>query len=111
MPIAGRKRPNLTSANAHIAAEEADWIPPPYVDVGGGVHVPHASLPPQRLIEPIELSAGGYFVPDVKDSVHANDTPARKNARKADTIEPSEIKRDMSNPHELVQLARKKPAL
>jgi hypothetical protein len=98
MPILGRKRPNLASAEAHIAIEEADWVPAPITYAGSGTLVPAELLPVQRLIEPLELVAGGYFVPDVEGSVHGNDTPGRANGRKADAIEIGEIKRDMSAP-------------
>jgi hypothetical protein len=99
MPIKGRKRPNLASAQAHINTEEADWIPAPITYAGSGELVPAQLLPVQHLTEPLELEAGGYFVPDVEGSVHGNDTPGRANGRKADTIEVGEIKRDLSNPH------------
>lgn len=93
MPIKGRKRPNLASANAHVNVEENDWNPAPITYAGSGALVPVELLPVQRLTEPLELVAGGYFVPDVTGSVHGNDTPGRANARKGDTIEVGEIKR------------------
>ena len=47
--------PNENAANGAINAAEATWVRPSYTDVGAGRHVPHASLPPQRLSEPVEL--------------------------------------------------------
>lgn len=93
MPIKGRKRPNLASANAHVSVEENDWVPAPITYAGSGEPVPAELLPVQHLTEPLELIAGGFFVPDVDGSAHGNDTPGRANARKADTIEVGEIKR------------------
>ena len=54
--------PNENAARAGIVAAEATWTRPVYVNVGGGRHVSHASLPPQRLSEPRELVNGRWAV-------------------------------------------------
>lgn len=52
--------PNETSARNALNA--AAWTPPAYTNIGGGRHVPHASLPAQKLSEPVELTSGRWAV-------------------------------------------------
>lgn len=91
--IIGRKFPSLGAANARINIEKQDWVPPIPVDIGGGVHVPHASLPAEDLTEAYELEDGTFFVPDVEGAVFTNDTTERKEARRQDKITGQERKK------------------
>ena len=50
------------AARGGITVAEGTWTRPTYRDVGGGRHVLHASLPPQRLSEPRELVNGRWVV-------------------------------------------------
>lgn len=62
MSIECKTFPNENAARAGIIAAEATWRRPTYRDVGGGRHVLHASLPPQKLSEPRELVNGRWAV-------------------------------------------------
>ena len=62
MTIQCKTFPNENAARAGIVAAEATWTRPTYRDVGGGRHVLHASMPPQRLSEPRELVNGRWAV-------------------------------------------------
>ena len=62
MTIQCKTFPNENAARAGIVAAEATWTRPVYVNVGGGRHVSHAALPPQRLSEPRELVNGRWAV-------------------------------------------------
>lgn len=50
------------AARTGITNAEKSWTPPTYENVGGGRHVDHATLPPQRLSEPRELVNGRWAV-------------------------------------------------
>lgn len=105
MPIVGRIRPNEQSARAHANNEESDWTPAPCTYAGSGAPVPAELLPVQHLTEPLEMEDGRWFVPDVPGSSHRNDNQTRKDARRADAIEQSQIKRDLRDPPRSVVVA------
>jgi hypothetical protein len=76
----GKTFPNEAAARAAIIAAEATWTRPTYANVGGGVHVEHASLPPQRLAEPFVLNSNRWAViadhPSMKgEMIDDNDRP------------------------------------
>lgn len=106
MSVIGKIYPNEASAVATLSADVTDWIPLPYEDVGGGIHADHATLPPQTLVTPLELVDGRFFVPNVGRATFRNDTPAKRARRTADAVELADIKRDASNPRELVQIGK-----
>lgn len=99
MPVLGKAFPNRPSALAHLAQDEADWTPPTYQNVGAPPHVDHASLPPQRLADPLELADGRWFVKANAHASYRNDNAQKRAARRADSIEVTDVKRDTSDPH------------
>jgi hypothetical protein len=58
----GRTFLTETLARTAITVAETTWARPPYVDVGGGRHVDHARLPPQRLADAFVLANGRWAV-------------------------------------------------
>lgn len=47
----------LPLAQAAIVVAMSTWTPPQYADVGGGRHVQWASLPAQKMTDPIQMEA------------------------------------------------------
>lgn len=65
------------AARGGITVAEGTWTKPTYRNVGGGRHVDHATLPPQKLAEPVELVNGRWAViadhPSMKGEIIALD--------------------------------------
>ncbi len=89
--IEGKLFPNENAANGALNAAHVTWVPPVPVDVGSGRHVPHASLPPQRISEPTEMV-------DAKWLVYGNHP-----SFKGDFVNPSDIKRNANNTPQAIQ--------
>jgi hypothetical protein len=62
MPIECKIFPNLPAANGALNAAVAGWTPPTQTNIGGGLHVAPASLPPQTLAAPEEMVDGRYAI-------------------------------------------------
>jgi hypothetical protein len=62
MPIECKIFPNLNAANGALNAVLAAWVPPTQTNLGGGLHVLPANLPPQTLTAPEEMVDGRYAV-------------------------------------------------
>lgn len=58
----GKTYATRTAATTAITTAELTWTRPIYQNVGGGRHVDHATLPPQKLAEPFELRSGRWAV-------------------------------------------------
>lgn len=82
MTLACKIFPNEQAARGAANAAEAGWTPPTLTNIGLPPHADHATLVPQRLAAPSELSDGRWIV--------YGDHPSFK----GDTVLPSEIKRN-----------------
>lgn len=70
------------AARTGITNAEKSWTPPTYENVGGGRHADHATLPPQKLSEPVQMVNGRWAV------------IADHHGMKGETITDADLKRD-----------------
>jgi hypothetical protein len=78
MTVEGKIFPNENAARAGITAAEATWTRPTYYNTGSGRHTDHASLPVQRLAEPLELDDNTWFVVADHPSMKGDHVPPER---------------------------------